>query len=38
MFFYQVWKEIQMNEVLTTLKSASSHALIKIFSGTALTQ
>ena len=27
-----------MNEVLTVLKSASGHALAKIFSGTALTQ
>ena len=27
-----------MNEVLTVLKSASSHALAKIFSGIALTQ
>ena len=38
MFSYQVWKETQMNEVLTVLKSASSHALAKIFSGPALTQ
>jgi hypothetical protein len=30
--------EAKMNEILTVLKSASGHALAKIFSGTALTQ
>ena len=38
MFSYQVWKETQMNEVLTVLKSVCGHALAKIFNGTALTE
>ena len=37
-FSDQVWKETQMNVILTFLKSASGLALAKIFSGTALTQ
>ena len=32
-FSEQVWKEMQMGEVVTLLKSASGHSLVKSFSG-----
>ena len=37
-FFDQVWKEMQMTEVMTLLTSVSGHALVKSFSGTDVTQ
>ena len=37
-FSYPIWKETQINIVLTVLKSVSSHTLAKIFSSKALTQ
>ena len=36
-FFDQVWKGMQMSEVMTLLTSVSGHALVKRFIGTDLT-
>ena len=35
-FSDQVWKGMQMSEVMTLLTSVSSHALVKSFSGTSV--
>ena len=37
-FSDQVWKGMQMTEVMTLLTSVSGHALVKSFSGTDVTQ
>ena len=37
-FSDQIWKGIQMNEVMTLLTSVSGHALVKSFSGPDVTQ
>ena len=37
-FSDQVWKEMQMGEVVTLLTSASGHSLVKSFSGSDVTQ
>ena len=37
-FFDQVWKEMQMTEVMTLLTSVSGHALVKSFRGEELSQ
>ena len=36
-FSDQVWKGMQMSEVMTLLTSATGHALVKSFSGTDVT-
>jgi len=36
-FSDQVWKEMQMGEVVTILTSVSGHSLVKSFSGTDIT-
>ena len=37
-FSDQVWKGMQMGEVMTLLRSATGHALVKSFSGSDVTQ
>ena len=37
-FSDQVWKGMQMTEVMTLLTSVSGHAIVKSFSGTDVTQ